>query len=114
GQAGDQREGTPSPVHSSANQGQRSAPRAATSGQAQAAAPTTGASPAQSQGAADAITTAADAWANSRKRRWARPRLIFQRKSFWMQASARAPCSFPAELAANTAERNGSERDGRD
>jgi len=50
GQAGDQRAGTPSPAHSSANQAQSGAPRAATSGQAQAAATSTDASPAHSQG----------------------------------------------------------------
>jgi len=50
GQAGDQRADTPSPAHSSANQSQSGAPRAATSWQAQAAATSTDASPAQSQG----------------------------------------------------------------
>src|SRR6266702_4901131 len=65
------------------------------------------------KGAAGAITTAAGAWANSRKRRWARPHLTSQRRRYWMQAIARAPCCFPAELAPALAVGNGSERDGR-
>src|SRR5258708_6236793 len=64
------------------------------------------------KGAAGAITTAAGAWANSRKRRWARPHLTSQRRRYWMQAIARAPCCFPAELAPALAVGNGSEREG--
>src|SRR5713101_2185865 len=66
------------------------------------------------KGAAGAITTAAGAWANSRKRRWARPHLTSQRRRYWMQAIARVPCCFPAGLAPASAEGNGSEHDGRD
>ncbi len=50
GQSGDQRAGTPSPTHGSANQAQGGSPPAASSEQGQAAAASTSASPAHSQG----------------------------------------------------------------
>src|SRR6266568_4079273 len=66
------------------------------------------------RGAAGAIITAAGAWANSRKHRWARPHPTSPRTSFWMRVIARVLCCFRVGLALALAAGNGSARDGRD